>query len=148
MAGAKAQGAFDVAVKALGRRERTRAALRQLLERKGFPEVEVAQALERLEGLGYLDEQRALTAKARAALGPGRGLAGVVARLVAEGADEGAAADAVGAAGQELGHSDEAAARALLRKRRVTGAKAARLLAARGFDEGLIRALVPGLDPE
>ena len=37
------------------------------------------------------------------------------------------------------------AARALLAKKKATGAKAARFLASRGFDDEVIRAVVPGL---
>lgn len=138
--------AFDAALKLLGGREKTRAALVQALDRRGYPAAEVAQALARLEALGYLDERRALEAKARAGLEAGRARAAVEQRLIEAGAEAGLAAEAVGRAAEERGHDDAAVARALLAKRRVSGLKAARLLASRGFDEALIRALVPDLE--
>ncbi len=148
MPGPKLQSAFDVALEALGRREKTRAALSALLTARGFAEDEVQAALERLEALGYLNEGRALSSRARAMLAVGRSRAHVVARLVEEGADEARAAQAVEDVSSERGQSDEQVARALLVRRRLVGAKAARFLASRGFDEALIRALVPGLDAD
>jgi SOS response regulatory protein OraA/RecX len=102
----------------------------------------VAAAVARVAELGYLDDARVAAERARLGLTEGRSRQGVIARLVAQGVDEGVAAAAVQAGAEALGHDDEAVARALVQKRRVTGAKAARLLAARGFDEDLIARVV------
>jgi regulatory protein len=139
--------AYQRAVSLLGRRERTAAALRAALLSKGHPEEEVDAALERVRELGYLDDARVAQARARRELPEGRSRADVARRLVAHGVGADVAEQAAEDAAHELGHDDEAAARALIARRRLTGVKAARLLASRGFDEALIRR-VTGLEEE
>lgn len=131
--------AYERAVALLARRERTRAALRAALLARGHPEAEVDEALGRVQALGYLDDARVALARAKRELAAGRGRADVARRLSAQGVDEALAARATRDAGVEQGHDDEAAARALLKKRGLSGPKAARLLASRGFDEALVR---------
>jgi regulatory protein len=134
------------AVGLLSARERSRAQLEAALRQRGYPDDEVAAAVARVAELGYLDDARVAAERARQGLTEGRSRQGVIARLVAQGVDERVAALAVQAGAEALGHDDEAAARALVEKRRVTGAKAARLLAARGFDEDLIARVVDQRD--
>lgn len=143
----RSMDAYQCAVTLLGRRERTEAALGAALRAKGYPEKEVAAALGRVRRLGYLDDGRVAQARALRELLEGRSRADVVRRLVARGVNEGVAAQAVEDATRALDYDEEAAARALIARRRLTGVKAARLLASRGFDEPLIRR-VTGLDEE
>lgn len=49
---------FDKAVELLGRRSHFRAQLAAKLAQRGYPDEEVAAALERLAELGYLDDRR------------------------------------------------------------------------------------------
>lgn len=133
--------AFAHAVTLLASRERTREGLRAALLAKGHDEAEVEAALTRAAQLGYLDDAKVAQARARRDLARGRSRADVARRLATHGVDETVAAAATRAAAEEVGHDDEASARALLAKRRLTGVKAARLLAARGFDEALVRRL-------
>ncbi|MEW5737752.1 MAG: RecX family transcriptional regulator [Myxococcota bacterium] len=137
--------AFQHAVALLSRRERTAAALKTALLSKGHSPEDVDAALLRAQQLGYLDDARVAAARARKELPQGRSRADVARRLAAQGVSEDVAETAAEEAAQELAHDDEAAARALIAKRRLTGVKAARLLAARGFEEDLIRR-VTGLD--
>lgn len=133
--------AFTHAVSLLAKRERTREGLRAALLTKGHAEADVEAALARAAELGYLDDAKVAQAQARRELGAGRSRAEVARRLATHGVEEGVAATATSAAAEELGHDDEAAARELLRKRRLSGVKAARFLASRGFDEALVRRL-------
>jgi len=58
-------GAEDVALRALRAADRSRAELEERLERRGFDAFERRQALDELERLGYVDDER--TASLRAA---------------------------------------------------------------------------------
>lgn len=53
-----AEGAFEHALEALGRKERTAAELEELLGARGFEPEEVAGAIERLRSIGELDDAR------------------------------------------------------------------------------------------
>jgi SOS response regulatory protein OraA/RecX len=134
-------------VSLLSQRERTRAGLEAALLAKGHPEAEVRDALERVARLGYLDDAKVAKARARRELAQGRSRADVARRLVAHGVDEALAVAATNEVAEDVAQDDETAARKLVAQRRLTGAKAARLLAARGFDEALIRK-VTGLHDE
>jgi len=123
-------------------RERTEQELRQGLARRGYAEAEVGAAVARLRALGYLDEQRVAEERARRGFAEDRSTTDVAARLARSGVEEAVIQRALDEASQESGHSDEAAARALLAKRKLSGAKAARFLASRGFEEDLIRRLL------
>ena len=137
--------AVTKAVELLAGQERSERQVRQALERRGYPEDEIAAALERVRSLGYLDDRRVAEARARKGLLEGKSRADVQRRLEGQGIAKALAEAAVAEAALAQDQSDEAAARKLLATRKVTGLKAARLLAARGFEEDLIRALV-GID--
>lgn len=131
--------AFTHAVSLLAKRERTREGLHAALIAKGHGEAEVDAALARVAQLGYLDDAKVAQAQARRELATGRSRADVARRLVRHGIAEDVARTATSAAAEETGHDDEAAARELVRKRGLEGVKAARFLAARGFDEAIVR---------
>lgn len=143
----KPRTTFEHGVELLASRERSAQALTSALVRAGHAADDVEAALLRLQALGYLDDRRVARARAGEALA-GRAKAGAVAKLVAQGLDEAVAFEAVDAKSVDEGSSDEDRARAYLVKRGLDGARAARALAARGFDEELIRRLVPGLSVE
>jgi regulatory protein len=132
--------AFERAVKLLAGRPKTRARLEQALLAKGHGAEEVAQALARAAELGYLDDRRYAETRARAALAEGRAPRAVVHKLEAEGVDAAVAEAAVGEATE--GYDPKDAARALLKRRKLTGLKAARFLAGRGFAEDVVRSVV------
>lgn len=136
---------FDTALKMLKARSKTTSGLRQALLRKGHDEAEVDAALRRLLELKYLDDARHASARASVLLAEGRAKDDAVRRLIFEGVDESQAAAAVTLSATESGHSDEAAAKGLIAKRKMSGVKAARWLLSRGFDEELVRRLC-GLD--
>jgi regulatory protein len=140
--------ALDRAVKLLAGRPKSRARLEQALLSKGHAPDEVAAALERVAQLGYLDDRRYAESKARAALAEGKAPRAAIQKLHAEGVDSAVAEAAVEAAAREAAYDPLSAAKALVRKRRLSGARAARLLAARGFPEDVVRAAVPGLEDE
>lgn len=123
-------------------RAKSRARLEQALEARGFSAAEISEALRRVTELGYLDDGRYSEAKAASELKTGRSLDNVRRRLEAEGVDEDIAADAVSRAAQETGHDDLSAAKALVQKRKLTGVRAARFLASRGFSYELIERVV------
>jgi len=133
-------------VRLLASRDRTTAELDQALERRGHGLQERQAALEAMRHLGYLDERRAGALLARRWLQEGRSLAAVVARLGQKGLPGPLATEVAEAEARASGHSDQAAARRLLEARRVSGPRAARLLASRGFPEELIARLL-GLEP-
>jgi SOS response regulatory protein OraA/RecX len=72
----------------------------------------------------------------------GRSATDVTRRLTTQGLAEDVAEAAVDAEVEATGHDDEAAARALVLKRKLVGVKAARFLASRGFDEDVILRVV------
>lgn len=135
--------ALDHAKKLLAARERTEAQLRAALTRKAYPAAEIDEAIARLRALRFLDDRRAAEAHARVAFAGKQSKAAVARKLTSMGVAEAEASGAVERVGAEVGHDDEAAAKALLVKRRLSGLKAARFLAGRGFDEELIKRLVP-----
>jgi regulatory protein len=52
------EDAFELAVAALGRKERSAAELAEWLRRRGVEEIEIEAALERLRALGEIDDER------------------------------------------------------------------------------------------
>ncbi len=140
--------ALEHAKKLLAARERTEAQLRAALGRKQYSLDEIDQAIARLKALRFLDDRRAAEAHARVALTARQSRAAVTRKLASMGVADSEAEAAVDRVGLEVGHDDEAAARALLAKRRLSGVKAARFLAGRGFSEDLIMKLVPELTGE
>lgn len=140
--------ALEYAKKLLAARERTEAQLRAALVRKGFDADELDEAITRLKALRFLDDRRAAEALARSALAARQSRAAVSRKLGSLGVADAEAEAAVARVASEVGQTDQAAARALLAKRKLSGVKAARFLAGRGFDEALIRRLVPGLEAD
>lgn len=134
--------AVTKAVALLSARERSRAQLESALRARGYSECDVVTAVERMQALGYLDDARVAAVRARQGLAEGRSQRDVARRLTAQGLEEGLALGAVEVAARAAGTDDETAARKLVAQRRVVGAKAARLLASRGFEEEVIRRVV------
>ena len=134
--------ALEIATKLLAGRDKTRAQLVQALEKKGFGAEDIEATCARLRSLGYLDDARVAARRARDDLIDGWAPDAIVHRLQAVGLDEAVARAAADAIAAELDWSAAASAQALLDRRRLTGAKAARFLASRGFDEDTIAALV------
>src|SRR5262245_3380388 len=125
--------AYERALKLLRARERTEHELRASLAARDYPQAEVDAAVTRLIELGYLDDRRVAELRARRALSEHQSRAAAAARLAKAGVGEALSQAALDAGQSAVGHSDEAAAKALLAKRKLTGLKAARMLAARGF---------------
>src|SRR6185312_210663 len=91
--------ALDQALRWLAVRDRTEGELRLKLKRKSYPADQIAAALERLRGLGYLDDARFARGRAEVLLARGRlGPRGVQARLLAAGLSREQIAEAVGKA--------------------------------------------------
>ena len=134
--------------KLLAARERTEAQLRAALERKGFDGAQIEATIVELKRLRFLDDRRTAESFARTHLTAHQSRAATQRKLEASGVESSQAALAVRVIAEEVTHGDEAAARAMLRKRGLSGLKAARFLAGRGFDEALVRKLVPGLEDE
>jgi regulatory protein len=136
---------YDRACELLARRPHFRRELQGKLERRGYPPPEIAAALARLEGQGYLDDAaaaRGLVAS-RLARGGGEGRS----RLRAELERRGAAPAAVTAALDELPDDDLPAAAAAARRwegagRGRTPEALARHLARKGFSRRAIFALL------
>ncbi len=134
----KGLGAYEVGLRLLKARGRTRQKLAELLSARGFSEVEVQGALDRLVRLGYLDDEAHASALARGWLGEHRSKADVLTRLEEQGLPPGVASRLLASAIEELGYREVFAASALLAKRGLPlGPKAARFLAGRGFPEEL-----------
>lgn len=138
----EAPDALTLATKLLAGRDKTRAQLALALERKGHPPEVIAATLTRLGSLGYLDDARVAHRRALEDLRAGWAGEALQARLDALGLDAALAAQAIDAAVAELGWSALAMARTLLERRKLTGAKAARFLGARGFPEDVVERLV------
>jgi regulatory protein len=133
-----AQGSdpFEVAVRALRTADRSAAELARRLERRGVGEEERAAALERLERLGYVDDARVARSRAAQLAERGSGDALIRDDLERRGLDPDLVADALAALAPER----ERAARIVAE--RGVGPRTARYLAARGFDEDALAALV------
>jgi SOS response regulatory protein OraA/RecX len=139
--------AVEAAARLLGHRPRSRAALARLLRERGHSEAEASAAVARMERLKFLKEDEYASDLARALLAAGHAPEGVLARIVAKEVDEATAQRALAAAREALGWSPLEAARELVRKKRVQGPKAMRLLLSRGFDEDVARK-VSGVEHE
>ncbi|HZI13625.1 MAG TPA: regulatory protein RecX [Myxococcus sp.] len=152
------QRATDACVKLLAARARSRHELLAALARKGYSESVAEAALARVAGLGYVDDARFAQERAASLLRTGRvGPDAVLQKLEAHGLGEGLARQALSQASGELDFDALATARAVLEKRGLLGrplepkerARAARLLASRGFSEDVIHRLLgeASLDP-
>jgi SOS response regulatory protein OraA/RecX len=87
---------YEKAVELLGQRPHFRRQLAQKLARRGYPEAEIEQALDRLAEQGYLDDAEAARGFAAGRLaGAGEGNARIAAELRRRGADAGAVSAAL-----------------------------------------------------
>jgi len=152
------RAALDQALRLISIRARTRHELTEAWTRKELPEEAQRTAMARLEGWGYLDDERFAHDRARALLNAGRlGQRAVVEKLRRHGLTSEHARRATASVAQELGVDPAVAARDVLVRRRLVGplqpkdrARAFRLLMSRGFSgEAAVRALgMAALDPE
>jgi regulatory protein len=123
------QDAVETALRALRFRDRTAAELEARLEQRGVGEAERVQALETLERIGYVDDERFALARAERLAERGSGDA-----LIRDDLERrGLATDIVELAIGTLEPERERAAR--IADRRGRSAKTARYLASRGFGE-------------
>ncbi len=140
--------ATDVCLRLLAMRGRSRHELLTALERKGFSEPVRTAALEKVQGFGYLDDERFARERAAVLLQRGRyGPQAVQQRLRAHGLSREEARAAVASASEAVEFDAEAAARQVLEQRGLAGrklapkehARAGRLLVSRGFSEDVIQ---------
>ena len=131
--------AVDVAARALARRDRSETDVRRILARKGVSDVETEEALERLRGLGALDDARFAAGRATGLAERGYGDAAIAARLARDGVERELVDAAISALAPER---DRAAS--LVARRGVT-LRTARWLAGRGFSSDSIESAVPGI---
>lgn len=130
--------ALTQVTKLLAGREKTRAQLHADLVRRGFDDEAIEAALARAQELGYLDDSRVARRTAVASLRDGWAGDALIARLQAKGIDEHTAREALEHAIVELSWREADAANVLMKKRNLTGVKAARFLASRGFSEDVV----------
>jgi regulatory protein len=128
--------AEQVAVRALSRREHSRASLAARLERAGVDDVLRDEVLERAESGGLVDERRFAEHRARQLADRGSGNLLIIDDLVRQGIDEAVARGAVDTL------SAEAARAAAIVERRGRSVRTLRYLASRGFSEESLEALV------
>jgi regulatory protein len=140
--------AADACLRLLTVRARSRHELLTALERKGFSEPVRLAALDKVQGWGYLDDERFARDRAAVLLARGKyGPQAVRQRLQAHGLSREAAAGAVASASSAVEFDPEAAARQVLERRGLLGrelapkekARAARLLVSRGFSSDVIQ---------
>jgi len=138
--------ALAYAVKLLAGRDKSELALRTALEKKSYPSPEIDEAITRVKALGYLNEARFAEAKIKEALRLNRTPLDIRNRLERAGLRADLITTILDRELALTGFNPLTAARALLQKKKITGAKAARFLAARGFDEEIIRTLLPSIE--
>jgi len=127
---------LDLAIRALRFRDRTTAELAARLEQRGVGEAERLQALETLERIGYVDDERFARTRAEQLAERGSGDA-----LIRDDLERrGLAADVIDLAVGALERERERAAR--IADHRGRSAKTARYLASRGFGEEALEGLV------
>ena len=126
----------QVALRALSRREHSRASLDLRLERAGVGDTVRAEVLQRAERGGLVDDERFAERRARHLAERGAGDLLIVDDLVRQGVDEGVARTAVG----DLSAEPERAAAIV--ERRGRSARTLRYLASRGFSEDSLEPLI------
>ncbi len=132
--------AVETALRALRFRDRTAAELEARLEQRGVGEAEREQALETLERIGYVDDERFARLRAEQLAVRGSGDA-----LIRDDLERrGVAAGVIDLAIEALELERERAAR--IAERRGRGVKTARYLASRGFGEEALEGLVAAED--
>ena len=130
----------DVAIRALRFRDRTAAELEARLEQRGVGEAATEQALETLERIRYVDDERFARTRAEQLAARSSGDA-----LIRDDLERrGLAADVVERALAALEPERQRAAR--IAAQRGRSAKTARYLASRGFGEEAVDALVAAED--
>lgn len=134
--------ALTQATRLLASTDKSRAQLVEALRRRGYPPAEIDEATARAQALGYLDDGRFAHKKAQAELRAGWAGEALLARLTGAGLDQALARTAVQAAIAEARWVALEAARGLMAARKLSGAKAARFLASRGFEEDVVERLV------
>lgn len=128
--------AVETALAALRFRDRTAAELDARLEQRGVGEADREQALETLERIGYVDDERFARSRAERLADRGSGDA-----LIRDDLERrGVSAEIVEAALAELEPERTRAAR--IAERRGPGDKTTRYLAARGFGEDALEGIV------
>jgi regulatory protein len=128
--------AVETALRALRFRDRTSAELDARLEQRGVDEVARAQALETLERIGYVDDERFARMRAEGLAERGSGDA-----LIRDDLERrGVAAELIEAALAAIEPERERATQIV--ERRGRGVKTARYLAARGFGEDVLQGVV------
>ena len=128
--------AVETALRALRFRDRTTAELDARLEQRGVGESEREQALETLERIGYVDDERFARSRAERLAERGSGDA-----LIRDDLERrGVAAEIVDAVLSELEPERERAAQIV--QHRGPGDKTARYLAAKGFGEDVLESVV------
>ena len=128
--------AVETALRALRFRDRTTAELNARLEQRGVGEAEREQALETLERIGYVNDERFARSRAERLAERGSGDA-----LIRDDLERrGVAAETVDAVLGGIAPERERIARIV--EQRGPGVKTARYLAARGFDEDALEGIV------
>ena len=122
--------------------DKTRAQLVAALTRRDYEPAEIDEALSRAKSLGYLDDGRVAQRKARSELLAGWAGEALLARLTATGLEEAIARSAVKDAIAESGWTALQAARTLIVARKLEGARGARFLASRGFEEDVVERVI------
>ena len=135
--------ALPYAVKLLAGRDKSEAKLRAALEKKAYPPSDIDAAIARVKALGYLDETRFAETKTRELLRQKKTPSDIRQRLERDGLSTSVIDPVV--ARETAGFDPLTAARALLATKKATGLRGARFLASRGFDDEIIRAVLPGL---
>ena len=133
---------LEAAAAALAHRDRSSAGLAVYLEERGVAPEEAAEAVERLERAGYVDDARFAASRAAALAGRGHGDDSIRFDLEAQGLPSEQIATAV-----EALEPERTRALGLLRARGVTPA-ALRRLAARGFSSDAIEAALGAAEEE
>jgi len=115
----------DRALKLLGRKARTRKEMDQALEKAGVPQGERAEAVARLEKLGYMDDLEVARARARTLLGRGAAPRLAERKLAEQGVGAAQARAAVGEAAEGASEAEllDRALHRLLRGRAPAGEK-------------------------
>ena len=130
---------IEIAARALQHRDRSRRDVEQRLARAGIDEVTRADALDRLERVGYVDDERFAAARAGALAGRGYGDEWIRHDLAEHGVSVQAVSEAIGTL------SPEAARAAALVERLGRTVKTGAQLARKGFGEEALEAAL-GLD--
>jgi regulatory protein len=150
---AEDSAARQAAVKALGRRARTRRGLEQILEGKGFTPEAITTVLDWLTDHGYVNDEQYATERLSALRQRGLGARAIHYKLIAEGVPEKLAAAVVGQQAEELHETELACALARKQAARLASVpwlkrrqRLYQFLARRGFAGDVISEAINGLE--